>query len=110
MNCPVCGKGKLARKKVMVEKFGESIGIFTAEVCASCGEQIFDAREAEKIEAKIKAVGLWGAPQPARLYKIGSSLVISIKKKVADALKITKDSSAVLIPEVKNRRLIVDFS
>ena len=110
MKCPICEKGVLKRQKIDVEKYGTIVGAFTAEVCSACGEQIFDSKEAGKIETRIKELGLWGLPVQSRIYRVGGNFVVSIKKKVADSLGISKPMEVVLIPQAKKKRFIVEIS
>ncbi|MFH1107495.1 MAG: hypothetical protein V1787_06415 [Candidatus Micrarchaeota archaeon] len=110
MKCPVCGKGILKRQKVGVDKFGVPVGRFWAEACSECGEQIFSPGEAAKIEARIRRLGLWGAPVPSRIYKVGGNFVVSIKKKVAEALGIDGPVEVTLIPQAKNKRFVVEIA
>ena len=110
MNCPICEKGILRKQKTSVEKYGETIGLFTADVCSNCGEEIFDSSEAKKIEARIKELGLWGVPAQSRIYKVGGNFVISFKKKMADSLGITKPMDVRLIPQVKQKRIVVEVA
>ena len=110
MTCPICEKGVLRKQKVDVEKYGEAIGMFTADVCSNCGEQIFDSHEARKIEGKTKELGLWGVPSQTRIYKVGGNFVISLKKKIAESLGITKPMDVRLIPQVKQKRIVVEVS
>ena len=49
MKCPICDKGTL--KKQTVDIRGKQ---FKAEACNACGEQIFDSRQAAKIEEIIR--------------------------------------------------------
>src|SRR5437879_13896145 len=58
--CPVCGKGRLRRGKVRQEMFGVDLGEYPAEICDSCGESFVDSEAMKKIEARAKAMGLWG--------------------------------------------------
>ncbi len=109
MKCPICNKGELKKQRVAVEKYGTLIGTFKADVCSACGEQIFDSKEATKVEEKIKELGLWGAPVPTRIYKVGGNFVVSIKKKIAQALGINKPMDVILIPEAKNKRFVVEL-
>ncbi|MEW5955092.1 MAG: YgiT-type zinc finger protein [Candidatus Micrarchaeota archaeon] len=108
MKCPVCEKGKLTVKEVDVVKHGIFVGHFKAEVCSACGEQIFSSPEATKIEAKMKELGLFG-PEPSTVYKVGGNLAISIRKRVAQIVGATKDSKPIIIPQAKERRLIIEF-
>ncbi|MBI5036537.1 YgiT-type zinc finger protein [Candidatus Micrarchaeota archaeon] len=108
MKCPLCDGGNLKRRKVEVEKYGTPVGLFAAEVCSGCGEQIFSSKEAAKIEAAIKKLGLWGVPVPSRVYKVGGNFVISLKKKVAESLGITSPREVILVPQVNRNRLVVE--
>ncbi len=107
--CPICEKGLMQKKQVEVEKYGLKIGRFEAEICNSCGEEIFESKEALRIEAKMKALGIW-SPEHATLYKIGGNFAIAIRKKIAQMLGITKDSKISLVPQERARRIIVEIS
>ena len=109
MKCPVCEKGALRKQKVAVDKYGSLVGTFTAEVCPSCGEHIFDSKEAGMIEKRIKQLGLWGLPVESRIYKVGGNFVVSIKKKVAQEMGITHPIDVTLIPQAKHKRFVVEI-
>ena len=100
----------MKKTKASVEKFGASLGEFEAWVCKNCGEKVFESTEVAKAEARMKQLGVWGVPQQSRVYKLGGNLVISIKKKIADALGLTKNSRILLIPEPSQKRLVVEIS
>jgi len=59
-NCDQCG-GKLLRKSVEYTLLGVNLGRFNAQVCSSCGEQLFDEQESDKITKSAKEKGIWGA-------------------------------------------------
>jgi len=108
MLCPVCEKGKISKKIIDVIRHGIFIGHFKAELCNHCNEQIFDSKEALKIEAKMKQLGLFGA-EKASVYKIGGNLVISLKANITKALGISTSSKPMVIAQVKEKRLIVEL-
>jgi YgiT-type zinc finger domain-containing protein len=108
MMCPICEKGKLKKETVDVVRHGIFVGHFKAEVCNTCGEQIFDSREAGRIESKMKELGLFGA-EKAAVYKIGGNFAISLKASIAKALGITKNSKPIIIAQEKEKRLIVEL-
>ena len=110
MECPICSKGVLKKQKAVVEKYGSMVGTFTADVCSACGEQIFDSKEAARIEQKIKELDLWGLPVPSKIHKVGGNFMVTIKKKVADSLGITKPTDVTLIPQAKHKRFVVEIS
>lgn len=109
MVCPICEKGKISKKTVDVVRHGIFVGHFKAEVCNNCAEEIFDSKEAARIEMTMKELGLFGA-EKAALYKIGGNIAISIKASIAKALGISKSSKPTIIAQVKEKRLIVELS
>lgn len=109
MVCPICEKGKITKKVIDVTRHGMFIGHFKAEVCSNCNEQIFDSKEAAKIETRMKELGLFGA-EHASIYKIGGNLAISIKASIAKAIGISKSSKPLIITQAKEKRLIVELS
>ena len=104
----MCEKGMMRRLEVPVERLGVFVGIYPALVCGKCGEEIMDSPEVGKVEQKIRELGLWGS-EPATVYKLGGNFAISVRKKVADLLKITKKSHVTVTPYVKARRIIVEI-
>ncbi|MFH0713435.1 MAG: YgiT-type zinc finger protein [Candidatus Micrarchaeota archaeon] len=109
MKCPICEKGSLSKKTVDGLRHGLFIGHFKALVCGSCGEQIFDEAEGRKIEKKIKEMGLWGR-QESTIYKVGGNLALGIKKALADSLGLTKGKKVRVIPQISQKRFIVEVS
>ena len=105
----MCEKGKMSVKTVDGERHGVFLGHFKAHVCNVCREEIFDASEVAKIEKKMKELGLWGVQQ-STVYKVGGNLALGIKKALADALKLSKGEQARVFPQIKQRRIIVEFS
>ena len=109
MKCPTCEKGNLKKQTIEVVKHGLFVGRFKAEVCNVCEEQIFDAGEATKIEKKFKELGLWGV-QTSTIYQVGGNLAIGIKKVLADSLGLTKGKTVRVIPQISQKRFIVEVS
>lgn len=109
MKCPMCEKGSMTKKTVDGLRYGLFIGHFKAEVCNSCGEQIFDEVEGRKIEKRIKEMGLWGKHE-STIYKVGGNLAIGIKKALADSLGLTKGKTVRVIPQISQKRFIVEVS
>ncbi|MBS3067294.1 hypothetical protein J4450_01210 [Candidatus Micrarchaeota archaeon] len=109
MVCPICEKGKITKKIVDVVRHGIFVGHFKAEICNACDEQIFNSKEAARIESKMKELGLFGS-EKATIYKIGGNLAIALKSSVAKALGISSSSKPVIITQAKEKRLIVELS
>ncbi len=107
MKCPMCEKGKLQRKTIDVVRHGLFVGHFKAEVCNSCGEEIMNSSEALKVEKKFKELGLWGM-QASTVYKVGGNLALGLKKALVDSLGLTKGSEVRIIPQISQKRFIVE--
>ena len=74
--CEKCG-GKIVRKIVSYDCFGEHIGKYPAEVCTKCGETVFDEHVSDQIEIVIKQKGLYGlASSSNKLKNVGSGFGI----------------------------------
>ncbi len=109
MKCFACGKGKLVKQTVQFTRHGLFVGNFNAEVCNKCGEKLFDEREAEKVENKLMEMGLWGM-QKSTIYKVGGNLALGIKKALAESLGLTKGKIVRVIPQLPQKRFIVEVS
>ncbi len=96
-------------KIVNYEYLGEHIGRYEAEVCGKCGEVVFDEEISEKIERKVKGMGLYGLGANTKVGIAGSSLVIRITKKLAEFLKLEKGEDVHVYPESK-KRLVIEIS
>lgn len=79
-----------------------------ADVCSRCREQIFDAGTAKKIEHQMKEMGLW-TNEKATIYKIGGNFALSLASKLARSMGISKNSRPTIVPQLKERRFIVEF-
>lgn len=108
MICPICEKGKMGKKTVDVIRHGIFVGHFKADVCNRCDEQIFDAGTARKIEHQMREIGLWMS-EKATIYKIGGNFALSLASKLARSLGISKNSRPTIVPQLKERRFIVEF-
>ena len=106
--CEECG-GKIVARIVDYDYLGEHIGRFPAEVCTKCGEEVFDESVSRKIEAYVKAKGLYGLGAASRVGVAGSSLVIRVTKKLADFLGLRKGSEVHVYPESK-QRVVIEIS
>ena len=109
MMCPICEKGKMNKKVVDVIRHGMFIGHFKVEVCGHCSEDIYDSKEAAKIEARMKELGLFGAEKTS-VYKIGGNLAISLKASVAKVMGLSKSSKPLIITQAREKRIIVEFN
>ena len=105
MTCPLC-KGNLVKKKINYNLFGESMGIFPAEVCLKCGEQFFNQDVSLAIEKIAKEKKLWNLKNTTKLTKVGNSFSIRIGKNIVDFLKLKAGEEVIIYPESKNKIII----
>ncbi len=106
--CDECG-GKVVSKAVDYSLLGISLGKFTAQECAKCGEQLFSLEESEKITRASKAKGLWGLHSQTKVGKVGNSMDIKIAKNIADFMGLNPGKEVFVRPESK-KRLIIEIS
>ena len=99
MKCPICEKGNLENKKIAYELYGKVVGEFEGEKCNKCEEEFFNEEQEEKIEKKVRAMGLWGLVSHTKARQSGSNLSITIPKKLQQYLNIKKGTELSLVPE-----------
>ena len=105
--CEECG-GKVARKEVEFKLYKESLGNFPAEVCLSCGEELFDEETSDRIDAAAKERGLLGLGAQTKLAQVGSSIAVTINKKIVNFMQLEKGEEVNVYPESK-KRLVVEI-
>src|SRR5438445_12255817 len=104
--CPACGKGRLHRGKVREQMFGVDLGEYPAEICDSCGEAFVDSEAMKKIEARAKAIGLWGLAKKVSIAKSGNSLVVRIPADLARFLRLKGGEDALVRPEGREKIVV----
>lgn len=107
-SCDECG-GKVVIKKVEHRQLGVLLGMFEAEVCEKCGEQVFSMEESDKITQASKDKKLWGLQSRTKVGRVGNSLDIKIAKNIADFMGLDQGKEVSVHPESK-RRLIIEVS
>jgi len=103
--CEECG-GKIVKKLVDYAYLGQNLGKFPAEVCTQCGEEVFEEDVTRKVAAIAKQRGIWGISERGRINKIGSSLGVTINKRIAQFLELKKGEEIIMYPENKKRLII----
>ena len=106
VNCPVCGKSQLFRKRRHAEQYGFDLGVYVAEVCPSCGEVFWDERSVLKMEQKAKKIGIWGLGQRTRVAAVGNSLAVRIPRRLADFLGLTRGTEVSVHPIGKDKLVV----
>ena len=107
MKCYICGKAELVRKKIDYIFLGENLGRFEAEVCNAFHEQFFDEKTSIDVEKIAKSKGLWGIEAKTKVAEVGNSYAIRINKKIIDFMSLKKGEEVRLIPESRNRLVMV---
>ena len=100
MKCE-CG-GTIQKKSVEFSMYGKSLGMFEAEVCSKCGEELFTEEASKQIDAAAKKKGLWGLEAHTTVGKSGDSLIIRVNKKLADFYGLKTGKEVTLMPRDKD--------
>lgn len=104
--CYVCEKGRMKAKKVDFSMYGVSLGKFDAKVCSLCGEKFFNEKTSSDIDKSAKESGLWCLEADTKIAKSGSSIAVTINKKIVDFMNLRKGKEVHLVPKDKNSLLI----
>lgn len=103
--CEECS-GNIKRKKVDFKIYGESLGLFPAEVCTKCGEEIFTEETSDAIDEAAKRKGLWGLEAQAKITRVGSSYAVIINKKIAEFMGLKQGEAVHIHPETRKKIVI----
>lgn len=104
--CYICEKGFLENEKVEFLLYGVSLGKFDAQVCSGCGEKFFGEKASDEIDNKAKEKDLWGLEADTKITKTGSSMAVTISKKIGEFMCLEKGNRVHLRPENKKRLVI----
>ena len=105
-NCYMCEKGNLTKKKVDFKIYGVNLGKFEAEVCNKCNEVFFDEKASEEINKVAKQKGLWGLSAHTKINQVGTSIAVTINKKISEFMKLKKGEDVFVYPESKNKLIV----
>lgn len=106
--CDEC-KGTVVDKKVDFKLYGESLGFFPAQVCLKCGEELFTEETSDRIDEAARKKGLWGLSAKTKIARVGTSVGVTINKRIADFMDLKIGNEISVHPESK-RRLIIEIS
>ncbi len=99
MKCVMCGNGNLEERMVEHKEFGITLGKFKGFACTRCKETYFNHDTAKKIQAKSKALGLFGLARKTKIAQVGNSLAIRIPKEIAQFMNLKKEKEVRIIPK-----------
>ncbi len=98
--------GSVKKGIVKEEYLGHSLGEYQGWTCTKCGETMLGAESVRKAQQKAKELGIFGLSERTAIAKSGNSLVVRIKKTLADYLKLNEGRQVFLHPEGKNKLVI----
>jgi YgiT-type zinc finger domain-containing protein len=104
--CYICEKGSMIKKKVDFSMYGINLGKFEAQVCNRCGEEFFDEKTSDLIDEAAKEKGLWGLDARTKVNKVGTSIAVTINKKIANFMNLKQGKGIFVHPESKNKLVI----
>lgn len=106
MECPICEKGKMIKKKTKYMYNKLDFGGYDALVCNKCGETFFTEESSLEIEKKAKKLGIWGMEKKSKISYAGSSLIVRIPKSIAKFMRLTKGKDILIRPEGKKKLVV----
>jgi YgiT-type zinc finger domain-containing protein len=88
--CPICGGAIKRAKSSYVMEHVVIEPKLDVDKCASCGEEFYTAEQVARAQEKAIKLGIWKPllEEERELKQIGGSLVISIPRAMAKALKL----------------------
>jgi len=105
LTCPVCDS-KLKKGKVREEYLGHELGEFEGFICTKCGETLLTEKSVIEAQKKAKELGIFGLAEKTTIAKSGNSLMVRIKKKVADYLGLFEGEEVIVYPEGKKKLVV----
>lgn len=97
----------LQKGKVKEEYLGHQLGTFDGFVCPKCGETLLTEASVIKAQQKAKELGILGLAEKTTISKSGNSLIVRIKKKIANYLELSEGEEVIIHPEGK-KKLVVE--
>ncbi len=107
MLCPMCNS-KLKKGKIKEEYLGHDLGDFEGFICTKCGETLLNEESVKAAQEKARDLGIFGLAEKTTIAKSGNSLVVRIKKKLADYLNLVEGEQVVVHPEGK-KKIVVEI-
>ena len=105
VKCDECG-GSVKATEVPFSLHGELLGSFEAEVCGNCGEKVFSEETADKIDKTAMQKGLWNLSSRTKVAKVGTSLGVTLSKRIANFARLSKGREVIIYPENKKKIVI----
>ena len=106
MECPICEKGKMVKKKTRYMYDDLDLGEHDALVCNKCGETFFTEKSSLEIEKKAKKLGIWGMEKKSKISYAGNSLIVRIPRNIAKFMRLRKGKDILIRPEGKKKIVV----
>ncbi len=100
LTCPVCRKGKMEKKKDVMEQDGME---FEAYKCAECGEEIMDMKQLKVLASKYRKLR---RAKDITFAKWGNSIAVRIPSYIADEYNISAGKRGTLTKDKEGIRII----
>src|SRR3989338_4540952 len=100
MRCPVCQKGKMEKKKGIMEQDGIE---FEAYTCLECGEEIMDMKQLKVLAGKYRRLR---NAKDITFAKWGNSIAVRIPSEIADEYNISAGKHGTLTKDKEGIRII----
>ena len=100
MKCPVCQKGKMEKKKDVMEQDGIE---FEAYKCQECGEEIMDMKQLKVLAGKCRKLR---SAKDITFAKWGNSIAVRIPREIADEYNISAGKHGILTKDKEGIKII----
>ena len=102
MLCPMCNS-TVKKARVKEEYLGHDLGEFDGFICTKCGETLLTEKSVQLAQQKAKELGIFGLSEKTTIAKSGNSLIVRIRKNVADYLGLFEGEEVIVHPEGKKK-------
>jgi len=100
LGCPVCQKGKMEKKKDIMEQDGIE---FEAYKCSKCGEEIMTMKQLKVLASKYRKLR---SAKDITFAKWGNSIAVRIPSDIANEYKISVGKRGTLTKDKEGIKII----
>ena len=100
LGCPVCQKGKMEKKKDIMEQDGIE---FEAYKCSECGEEIMNMKQLKVLADKYRKLR---HAKDITFAKWGNSIAVRIPSDIADEYNISAGKHGILTKDKEGIKII----
>ena len=109
-NCPSCQKGILLAVDDIIMDMDSYLFVVKGKRCTSCGEEIIEEQDGQKVVDAAKKIGVWGQPLTLhrKLSRSARGTVLRIPTDIEKNLHI-KGNEEVSISKVGPKKLLIEI-